>query len=70
MFGRYDQSELYELWLRFRNNDDAVDLMCDFSYLNRLQAAELIAEFEIRHEAETLNAEMRGKDGHSGRVIH
>lgn len=70
MFGRYDQNELYELWQRFKDNEDALDLMCDFSYLNRLQAAELISEFEARYSADRLNMENRGKEYHSGRVIH
>ena len=66
----YDKGELYEMWLRFRDDPDAKTILSDFAMTTKNQAAELIAEFEIKHEAETLNAEMRGKSGHSGRVIH
>lgn len=58
------------MWLKFRDDPDAKTILSDFAMTTKKQAEKLIIEFEIKHEAEMLNAEMRGKDSHSGRVIH
>ena len=59
----YSEQELYELWFRFRDQENAVQMLSDFMGRgdNRQRAAELIQEFEIRAEASSLNAAMRGK---------
>lgn len=59
----YSKQELYELWLVFRDNPNAVQMLSDFIGRgdNRQRATELIQEFEIRAEASSLNAAMRGK---------
>ena len=59
----YSEQELYELWFRFRDQENAVQMLSDFMGRgdNRRRAAELIQEFEIRAEASSLNAAMRGK---------
>ena len=59
----YSEQELYELWFRFRDQENAVQMLSDFMGRgdNRCRAAELIQEFEIRAEASSLNAAMRGK---------
>ena len=59
----YSEQELYELWFRFRDQENAVQMLSDFMGRgdNRRRAAELIQEFEIRAEASSLNAAMRSK---------
>ena len=59
----YSKQELYELWLVFRDNPNAVQMLSDFIGRgdNRQRATELIQEFEIRAEASSLTAAMRGK---------
>lgn len=59
----YTKQELYELWFRFRDQENAVQMLSDFIGRgdNRQRAAELIREFEIRAEATVLNSAMRGK---------
>ena len=59
----YSEQELYELWFRFRDQENAAQMLSDFMGRgdNRRRAAELIQEFEIRAEASSLNAAMRGK---------
>ena len=59
----YSEQELYELWFRFRDQENAVQMLSDFMGRgdNRRRAAELIQEFEIRAAASSLNAAMRGK---------
>lgn len=44
----YTRQELYELWLKFRDNADAVQILSDFIGRgdNRQQAAQLIRDFE------------------------
>ena len=59
----YTKQELYELWFRFRDQENAVQMLSDFIGRgdNRQRAAELIQEFEIRAEVNALNSTMRGK---------
>ena len=59
----YSEQELYELWFRFRDQENAVQMLSDFMGRgdNRQRAAELIQEFEIRAEVNSLNSSMRGK---------
>ena len=59
----YTRQELYELWLKFRDNSDAVQILSDFIGRgdNRKLATELIRDFEIKAEASNLNSAMRGK---------
>lgn len=67
----YSEQELYELWFRFRDQENAVQMLSDFIGRgdNRQRAAELIQEFEIRAEASSLNAAMRGKADRTRRHI-
>ena len=67
----YSEQELYELWFRFRDQENAVQMLSDFMGRgdNRQRAAELIQEFEIRAEASSLNAAMRGKADRTRRHI-
>lgn len=58
----YSQEELYTLWKGFREQHDARQILQDFSLLDRAAAKALIAEFEMRHAAELLNMENRGKE--------
>lgn len=59
----YSKQELYELWYVFRDDPTALQMLSDFIGRgdNRQRAAELIQEFEIRAESNTLNSAMRGK---------
>ena len=67
----YSKQELYELWLVFRDNPNAVQMLSDFIGRgdNRQRAAELIQEFEIRAEANSLNSAMRGKSDRTRKHI-
>lgn len=53
----YSEQELYELWFRFRDQENAIQMLSDFIGRgdNRQRAAELIQEFEIRAEVNALN---------------
>lgn len=68
---RFSEQELYELWAVFRDNPDAVQMLSDLIGRgdNREQARKLIEQFEIRHEAATLDAFRRGKEGRYRRNI-
>ena len=67
----YSKQELYELWFVFRDHPNAVQMLSDFMGRgdNRRRAAELIQEFEIRAEANSLNSAMRGKADRTRRHI-
>lgn len=42
---QYSRDELKFLWLRFKDNKMAVEMLMDFSGYNRLTALKLISEF-------------------------
>ena len=67
----YSEQELYELWFRFRDQENAVQMLSDFMGRgdNRQRAAELIQEFEVTAEVNSLNAAMRGKADRTRRHI-
>lgn len=44
---RLSEMQLYKLWLRFRNNPDAAQILADFAVTDRETARELIREFRI-----------------------
>ena len=51
----YERNELFELWVRFRNERDAAETLSDFMNGTKEEAEKLIAEFEIRYMGNTLD---------------
>ena len=61
----FSDEELYEMWYGcFRDNENAVQIMADFmgDSDNKKQAAEKIAEFELRAACNQLDSTHRGKE--------
>lgn len=56
----YDREELYDLWTRFRNNPDAVEILSGFANSTPEFSEELHKEFLLRYEAEMLGIYNRG----------
>lgn len=57
----YTKEELFQLWRRFRENEDAIETLQAFAITNEETARKLHEEFLIRYEADYLNLERRGK---------
>lgn len=53
--------ELYELWLNFKDNDDAATILSDFMTATKREAGILIDKFELRYESTLLDCNNRGK---------
>ncbi len=56
LISAYEKNELFELWLRFRNDRDAETMLSDFMGGTKDQARELIKDFEVEYLKNTLDA--------------
>lgn len=65
----YDREELYDLWIRFRNNPDAVEILSGFANTTPEFAEELHKEFLLRYEAEVLGISNRGVEDRTRKHI-
>lgn len=46
----YTKQELYEMWVKFRDDPNAVIILSDFMQSDKVSAARLIDEFESRFQ--------------------
>jgi len=58
----YSEEELYELWLRFKGNDDSLSLLADFMSSDKATAKAVLNKFEVRYSSHLLDSVNRGKE--------
>lgn len=57
----FSEEDLYELWLKCRENENVVTIMSDFMVCNKVEARKMINIFEMRYDCNILGSENRGK---------
>ncbi len=57
----FTEQELYDMWIKFKDNEEAASILSDFMVSTIVIANALIENFEIRYATEALNYANRGK---------
>ena len=65
----YTREELFDLWVRFRDNPDAVEILSDFANSTPEFSEELHKKFLLRYEAEVLGISSRGVEDRARKHI-
>lgn len=59
----FTEKELYDLWIKFKDADDASIILSDFMNATKREAEILIDKFELWYQSKTLDYDSRGKPG-------
>lgn len=59
----FTEEELYDLWSKFKDADDASIILSDFMNATKEEAEVLIDKFELRYQCRALDYDSRGKPG-------
>lgn len=66
---RHNYHELYEIWLRFKDDAEALEMLSDFAVISIGEARELDKYFWERYGADQLNTSNRGVENRARKHI-
>ncbi len=59
----FTEEELYDLWIKFKDANDASVILSDFMNATKEEAEVLIDKFELQYQSRALDYDNRGKSG-------
>lgn len=57
----FSNNDLYRLWLKFKDDENAITILSDFMVATKEEARILNEQFEIRYQSSVLDDSNRGK---------
>lgn len=65
----FTEEELYDLWIKFKDADDASIILSIFMNATKEKAEMLIDKFELRYQSSSLDYDTRGRPGRARKHI-